>query len=389
MKKAYFDCFAGVSGDMIIGAFLDAGFNYSLLENELAKLNLPGYTISYTRCLKNGISATKFDVSVSSDHPPRSFPEITDLIIKSSLDPLIKNNVISIFNIIGRAEAKIHNTEIEKIHFHEIGAVDSIIDICGAAICFHHSAIEIVNSSPLNTGSGFIKTAHGTLPVPAPGTAEILKNMPAFSSGIMTELTTPTGAAIIKHFCSKYTPLPEIRADSIGYGAGTKNLEIPNVLRIFIGDELSCFSFNDEVTCIEANIDNMNAEIYSYLFDILTADGAVDISVIPATMKKNRPGHILKILAPVEKSDRITETVFRETTTSGVRISNVKRKILEKNFSTVTTKFGAVRVKTHILNGRIITIAPEYEDCKKAALEYKVSLKEVYNEALILFQGSY
>lgn len=374
---------------MITGAFLDAGFDFSLLENELAKLGLSGYKISHEKCLKKGIYATKFSVTVSPGQPQRSLKDIENLITKSSLNESIIKNALSIFGIIGRAESKVHNVDIEKIHFHEIGAVDSIIDICGAAICFHHSGIENVISSPLNTGSGFIETEHGTLPVPAPGTAEILKNIPVFSSGIKVELTTPTGAAIVKHFSRSYSSLPEIKADTIGYGAGTKDLEIPNLLRIFTGDDVSGTLFNDEVTSIEANIDNMNPEFFSYLFDTLFHEGALDVSVVPATMKKNRPGHILMVIAPKDRSDGITETIFRETTTSGVRINNVRRKILEKTFKHVSTRFGSLKIKIHKLNGKIMTIAPEYEDCKQAALKYKVSLKNIYEEALSEYHKAY
>jgi hypothetical protein len=386
MKKAYFDCFAGASGDMIIGAFLDAGFNFLLLEKELSKLDIHGYSLSYEKCLKNNISATRFHVNISSDHSHRSLSTITNIISGSTLHPEVKNNAISIFNIIGTAEAGIHNTDIEKIHFHEIGGVDSIIDICGAAVCFHESGISHAMSSPINTGSGFIEAAHGVLPVPAPATAEILKGIPVYSNGTMAELTTPTGAAIIKHYCKDFSRLPGIKIESIGYGAGTKNLNIPNVLRMFIGEEEQNYAFDDEVTEIEASIDDMNPEFYSHLFEQLIAKGALDISVIPAVMKKNRPGNILKILTPNEKSDLIAEIVFRETTTSGLRINTVRRKILERTSVTVETKYGGIRVKLHRMNGVTITASPEYEDCRKAAIEKKVSLKDVYNETLLKAQ---
>jgi pyridinium-3,5-bisthiocarboxylic acid mononucleotide nickel chelatase len=386
MKRIYLDCFAGASGDMIIGAFLDAGFDFSLLERELAKLNISGYSISHEKCLKKGISATKFNVEITSPQPERSLNDIISTINSSSLDSSIKNDAVSIFNIIGRAEAKIHNVDIEKIHFHEIGAVDSIIDICAAAICFHHSGIILAESSPLNTGSGFIETAHGTLPVPAPATAEILKTVSVFSSGIKAELTTPTGAAIIKHYCNGFSPMPELKAESIGYGAGTRDLEIPNVLRLFAAEDSSGSLPGDEVMEIEANIDDMNPEFYSYLFDILIPEGALDLCIIPVIMKKNRPGNILKVLAPKEMSDKIIEIIFRETTTTGLRINSVKRKILEKSFIPVNTKYGIVKVKFHKLDGVTVTVAPEYEDCKTAASEHKVSLKEVYNETLFKSQ---
>ncbi len=367
---------------MIIGAFLDTGVDFSYLEKELKKLNIDGYTLSYKKCLKNNISASKFDVEVISDQSHRSLSSIVKIIESSTLHSSVKDNAVSIFNIIGKAEALIHNTDIESIHFHEIGGIDSIIDVCGAAICFHKAGIEKAVSSPLNTGSGFIETAHGTLPVPAPATAEILKGIPLYSNGIKAELTTPTGAAIIKHYCRDFTSLPDLKTESIGYGAGTKNLDIPNVLRLFIGDDENIHKTDDEVFELEASIDDMNPEIYSYLFELLLMNGALDISVIPAVMKKNRPGHILKILSPKEKSDRITEIVFRETTTSGVRINIVKRKILERTLQGIETKFGIIKVKIHKFNGNPVTLSPEYEDCKNAAIKYNVPLKEVYNEAV-------
>jgi hypothetical protein len=386
MKTAYFDCFAGASGDMIIGAFLDSGIDFKMLEDELAKLNISGYTLSYKKCTKKNISASKFDVKVITDQPHRSLSNIIDIIESSILHPVVKADAVSIFNIIGKAEALIHNTDIESIHFHEIGGIDSIIDICGAAICFHTAGIDRIVSSPLNTGSGFVETAHGTLPVPAPATAEILKGIPVYSSGIKTELTTPTGAAVIRHYCRNFSALPGMTIKSIGYGSGTKNLDIPNVLRLIIGDDEVSHSTDDEVAELESAIDDMNPEFYSYLFEILLKEGALDVSVIPAVMKKNRPGHVLKILSTKEKSDKIAEIVFRETTTSGIRINIVKRKIMERTLQEIETKYGMIKVKIHKLKGIPVTISPEYEDCRNAAIKYNVPLKEIYNEAVISAQ---
>lgn len=387
MKTAYFDCFAGVSGDMIIGSFLDSGFDFFHLEKQLSMLDISGYEIFHEKCFKNNIYASRFNVIPSSAQPERSFKEITEIIKMSRLNPVVKNSALSIFTIIAEAEALIHNTPIEKIHFHEIGAIDSIIDICGAAICFYESGITSAISSPINTGSGFVKTSHGSIPVPAPATAEILKGIPVYSNGTMSELATPTGAAIIKHYCSGYSPLPYFKTESIGYGAGNRDFNFPNVLRLFIGESSKQFAIDDEVTEIEASIDDMNPEIYSYLFELLFSQGALDVSVIPAFMKKNRPGHIMKILTPKELTDKIAETLFMETSTSGLRINTVKRKILERNVQKVNTIYGDIRVKIHKLNGISITVSPEYEDCKKAAIEYRVSIKEVYNETLFKVQA--
>ncbi|MCL1864944.1 MAG: nickel pincer cofactor biosynthesis protein LarC [Spirochaetes bacterium] len=387
MKKIYFDCFSGISGDMIIGAFLDAGFSFSILEQELDRLNISGYNISHEKCTKNNISASKFSVNVTDDQPHRRLSEIIEIINKSGLNDKVKDNAVSIFKLIGNAEAYIHNIDIESVHFHEIGGMDSIIDICGAAVCFHELGIAEIVSSPLNTGSGTVNTSHGILPVPAPATAEILKGIPVYSGNISGELTTPTGAAIIKHYCQNFSNLPDLKIASIGYGAGTKDFSIPNLLRIFIGDCTEDYAAYDEAMEIETSVDDMNTEYFSYLFDLLTAEGALDISVIPAVMKKNRPGHIIKVLAHKEKSDRVAEILFRETTTSGLRIRSVKRKILERFFITVKTKYGEIRVKVHNLDKMPTTISPEYEDCKRAAVEHEVPLKHVYNEAIIEAQG--
>jgi len=387
MKKIYFDCFAGISGDMIIGAFLDAGFSFSNLEKELSKLNITGYSISHEKCTKNNIAATKFNVNVSSDQSHRSLSKIIEIINNSGLGDKAKQDAISIFKIIGNAEAYIHNTDIESIHFHEIGAIDSIIDICGAAVCFHELGITQIISSPLNTGCGNVNTSHGILPVPAPATAEILKGIPVYAGNISAELTTPTGAAIIKHYCKNFSNLPDLKIESIGYGAGTKDLVIPNVLRIFIGDcaELD-MAADEEVIEIETSVDDMNPEYFSHLFDLLTEE-ALDISVVPAVMKKNRPGHIIKIIAHKEKSDIIAKVLFRETTTSGIRIRTVKRKTLERFFISVKTEYGEIRVKVHKIDKMPVTISPEYEDCKRLAREHKVPLKNIYNEAILKAQG--
>lgn len=383
MKTAYFDCFAGISGDMVIGAFIDAGLGFSSIEKTASSLALRGYELSHEKKLKNGISGTSFKVKVSEDQPHRRLADITDIIMRSPLHEKIKNDALSIFKIIARAEAQIHVKSIDEIHFHEIGAVDSIIDICCAAAAFHELGIQRVISSPVNTGGGFVKSAHGTLPVPAPATAEILKGIPVYSTETNAELATPTGAAIISYYAESFSTLPGIKVEKIGYGAGSKDLDIPNLLRIYFGETASQEGvLSDEVIEIETGIDDMNPEFYSYLFNVLLDDGALDVLLIPVFMKKNRPGHLLKVISAPEKSESIINRIFTETSTSGMRIRSTSRRILARRSVPVETPFGVINVKVHEMNGKIITVSPEYEECRLAAIENDIPLKSVYNAVM-------
>ncbi len=383
MKTVYFDCFAGISGDMVIGALIDAGVNSAFIEKTAESLGLTGFEISTEKILKNGISGTSFKVHTTKDQPHRKLSDITDIIMRSGLHESVKDHSLIIFNNIAKAEAHIHLKPIEEIHFHEIGAVDSIIDICCAAAAIHEMKIQRIVSSPLNTGRGFIKTAHGQLPVPAPATAEILKGIPVYSTDTNAELTTPTGAAIIAHYALSYTPIPEMKINSIGYGAGSRNLDIPNLLRVYIGETAALEGvLSDEIIEIETSIDDMNPEFYSYLFNVLFDDGALDVVLIPVFMKKNRPGHILKVITPPEKSESVISRIFTETSTSGVRITNTSRRILARKTVTVETPYGTVKVKIHEMNGKTVTVSPEYEECRILAAENDIPLKRVYDSAL-------
>jgi len=381
MKTAYFDCFSGISGDMTVGALIDAGADFNDFKSMLSNIDISGYEVSAEKVLKNGISGTSFKVHVTSDQSHRNLNDILTIIEGSRLNRKIKNDAAAIFTILAGAEASIHGTTIDKIHFHEVGAMDSIIDICGAAICMWILGIEKVINSPVNTGKGFVKTAHGILPIPAPATAELLKGTSIYSGDIDAELTTPTGAAILSYYSSGTSPLPSLNVSSIGYGAGSKDLPLPNLLRIFTGTSAAVDSDGDIVTEIETSIDDMNPEFYSHIFSMLFQKGALDAVIIPAFTKKNRPASILKILCHPDKTDAVTDTIFRETTTSGLRIHNVKRKILKRRMAAVTTCYGSINVKIHEMNGEIITIAPEYEDCRKAAEKNSAAVKTVYLEA--------
>lgn len=383
MKTAYFDCFAGISGDMIIGSLIDAGLDFSFIEKTAADLGLSGFQIFAEKKLKNGISATSFKVHVNEAHPHRRLSDITKIILSSGLPEPAKNHSISIFNRIAVAEAHIHATTIDDIHFHEIGAVDSIIDICCAAAALHEMKIQYIISSPLNTGKGFVNTAHGLLPVPAPATAEILKSIPVYSTSTEAELTTPTGAAIIAHYASEFNSFPAMRINTIGYGAGTRDLDIPNLLRVCIGESVRNEGIlSDKVIEIETSIDDMNPEFYSYLFNVLFDDGALDMALIPVLMKKNRPGHILKVITTPEKSENVISRIFRETSTSGLRVTETSRRILARKMIPVETPYGIINVKVHEMNGKAVTVSPEYEECRIIAIEKDVPLKNVYNSAL-------
>ncbi len=383
MKTAYFDCFSGISGDMVIGAFIDAGLDFSYIKKAIESLGISGYELFCVKKIKNGISGTSFTVKVTENQPHRMLSDITGIILNSSLEHKVKNDAISIFKILGRAEARIHVKSIDEIHFHEIGAADSIIDICGAAAAFHAMDIGKVIASPVNTGRGYVDTSHGKLPVPAPATAEILKGIPIYATDTESELTTPTGAAILSYYAVSYLPLPEMKVQSIGYGAGTKDLHIPNLLRLYIGETVSSEGIlTDEVIELETAIDDMNPEFYSYLFNLLLDEGALDVVLIPVMMKKNRPGHILKVTAHPEKSEAIINRIFTETSTSGLRIRRSERRLLARRIQPVETPFGIISVKIHEINGRIITVSPEYEECRIAAIENDVPLKEVYNSAM-------
>jgi len=385
MKTAYFDCFSGISGDMIIGALLDLGLDINFLDKELKKLNLKNYEIQSKKIVKNGIAATKFDVSIKHEHnhEERNLKEINEIIKKSKLDNEIKNTIKKIFLKIAIAEAKVHNKPVDKIHFHEIGAIDTIIDIAGAVIGFKKLGIDRIYCSKLNVGTGFVEFSHGKWPVPAPATAEILRNVPIYNNNIEAELVTPTGAAIITALASGFGEMPAMKVEKIGYGAGTKELEQPNVLRVFLG-ELDNMK-NDTINIIETNIDNMNPEIYPYVIERLMENGALDAYLTNIIMKKGRPAIKLTVLSEMKDTDKLCNVIFDETTTLGVRILIAAKKKLDREIKTIKTKYGNVGVKISKLKNEVKNIMPEYEDCVKIAKNRKIPLKEVYEEVKKLY----
>ncbi|HZK40963.1 MAG TPA: nickel pincer cofactor biosynthesis protein LarC [Atribacterota bacterium] len=388
MKIAYFDCFSGISGDMTVGALLDAGLKIDTLEKELKKLGLSGYQLEVNKVVKKGISATQFKVKIKEEGVERRFKDILDILEKSKLDEEVKKETEKIFFNIAQAESKIHRKDIDKIHFHEIGGLDSIIDITSAVIGIKTLGIEEIHSSALPVGKGFVKCAHGVIPVPAPATLELLKNIPIYSGGIEGEMITPTGAGIISTLAKSFGERPSMKIEMTGYGAGEKEFTIPNLLRVSIGEKilkdenLKDGYLSDEAVLIESNIDDMNPEFYDHIMEKLFSQGALDVFLTPIQMKKNRPAHMLSIIVYEQNLKEILEVLFSESTTLGVRIREVKRlRLVQQNFI-IATKYGKIKVKVGMFKGKIKNIAPEYEDCKKMAQQYKVPLKEVYDEAM-------
>lgn len=387
MRIAYFDCFSGISGDMFVGALLDAGLKIEILEKELNKLNLSGYQLEVNKVLKKGISASQFKVKIQEKGVERRFKDILNILEESKLDEEIKNEVKKIFFKIAEAESKIHQEDIEKIHFHEIGGLDSIIDISSAVIGIKALEIKEIYSSPLPLGKGFVKCAHGILPLPAPATLELLKNIPTYSGGMESEMVTPTGAAIISTLTKDFGERPLMKIEKIGYGAGEREFSIPNLLRVSIGEKILSDRglmdgyVHDEALLIETNIDDMNPEFYDYIMDKLFSQGALDVFLTPIQMKKNRPAHMFSIIVYEQNLKEILKLLFSESTTLGVRIKEVKRlKLTQQNFI-AETKYGKIKVKVGIFKEDIKTIAPEYQDCQKIAQQYQVPLKEIYEEA--------
>jgi uncharacterized protein (TIGR00299 family) protein len=381
MKTAYFDCFAGISGDMTLGALVDAGVDIDELRTELAKLNLSGFSVEPKKCVKNGITGTKVTVITEEQKAHRHLSHIVEIIEKSGLSDNVKKRSIDVFHTLAKAEAKIHNTTPEKIHFHEVGALDAIVDVVGAVVGLELLGVEQLFASPVSVGTGFVECQHGKIPVPAPATMEILQGAPLVATGIEAELTTPTGAAIVKTLATAFRPFPPMTLESIGYGAGSRDHEIPNLLRIVVGDAANGGFETDQVDLIAANIDDMNPEHYEHLLERLFDEGALDVTLTPLIMKKGRPGIELNVMARPADTERMTETVFRESTTLGVRVQRITRKILPRESLTVATSYGELRVKISKLEGRVRDVAPEYEDCKRLAKANKAPLREVYNEA--------
>lgn len=410
MKILYYDCFSGISGDMNLGALLDLGVDKNYLIGELEKLNVSGYDIKVTMDERKGITGTKVKVEFEEDaehnhshshhkddHHHRNLRDIEEIISSSELSDEVKKLGLKIFLKVAEAEAKIHGKDIMEVHFHEVGAVDSIVDIIGAAICLDYLKVDKVMCSPVEVGGGFVKCAHGRFPVPAPATTEILKGIPIKLGAVPFETTTPTGAAILAATVDEFTDKKQFTIDKIGYGIGHRDTEIPNVLRVFLGElyediQKSCSDNakekkagldckQEEASVIECNIDDMNPEIYDYIMERLFKLGAMDVYLTPIIMKKGRPGVTLSLICGNEVEESVIAFILRETTTLGIRKYKVHRAILKRENSIIDTEYGKVRVKTSFYKDEKIKSKPEYEDIKNIAIEKDLPINKVYEAA--------
>lgn len=386
MKIAYFDCFSGISGDMVLGAFLDAGLSINTLSRELKKLGLKGYELKKSRVRRGELTGIKFDIVIKprqDEHPSRPLNEILRLIDKSSLKNSVKETAKDIFSSIGKAESRVHGIDdAKKVHLHELSGMDSIIDIVGAAIAFDELGIDEVYSSAIHFGRALARTKGGVLPMPSPASVELLKGVPARISNIEAELVTPTGAGILKAMSKGFGGMPQMKIASVGYGAGAKNLsELPNMLRVMIGEKQGSFFKEDRVFVIETHIDDMNPQNFEYLFEKLFKEGALDVCTESIQMKKTRPAFKLTVLCDSVKLQKMCSIIFSETTSIGIRYYEASRYKLERRTVKVNTKYGNVKVKLSGLEGGILNVSPEYDECVKLARKTKVPLKKVYEEA--------
>lgn len=396
MKIAYFDCFSGASGDMILGSLLDAGLSLDILKQEIAKLGLSHYEISMEKVVKKGIGGTQAMIDINQDHHHhhhRHLSHIKDIINNSELSDIVKEKSTAIFQRLAQAEAKVHQSDVEHVHFHEVGAMDAIIDVVGAVIGFNALGIEKIYCSPLHVGSGTIECAHGVLPVPAPATAELVKGRPVYSTGVEGELLTPTGAAILTTLSSEFGSMPSMSVKSIGYGAGTSEPAIPNLLRVVIGDSREQDETMDyeteQAAVIETNIDDMTPQIYDYLIAKMLEMGAMDVFLTCVQMKKNRPGTLLTLVCSPDKVGIFSDFLLRETTTIGLRWRLENRIKAHRRIETLETMYGPVKIKKAESREEIINISPEYDDCKQISLEKNIPLKTVIEKVKSDIQNKY
>ncbi len=416
MRIGYIEAFSGISGDMMLGALVHAGVPVRLLEETVATLGVDA-RLEVSRVERSGISATKVDVWSAGEkdmprdeywrkhghdhghdhghghdhdhhvgHAHRGLKEIRGIIEAAAIAPQAKQNAIAMFEALGAAEAKIHNVDVEKVHFHEVGAVDAIVDIVCAAVGAHSLSVDEWVCSPLNLGGGTVECAHGRFPVPAPASLELLQGAPLYSSGVDAELVTPTGAAIVKVLAKRFGPMPAMTALGSGYGAGSRDLPgHANVLRITIGEAVESPEATslhaDTVAVLEANLDDLNPQVFGYVIERALAEGALDVFGTPVQMKKSRPGMLLTVLCRPEDVERITRLVFAETSTLGIRVREQRRRVLARRSVEVETPWGRVRMKLANLNGTVANFAPEYEDCRRIAAERGIPLKQVMQEA--------
>ena len=388
MRILYFDCFAGAAGDMILGALLDAGLPFDELKHALGSLAVEGWDVSVDRVIKKGLSATKFRVHPLSlaHHGHHSLQEIETAIGRSALTVAGKARAMAMFHRLASAEAAIHGTSLDQVHLHEVGAVDSIIDIVGVVFGLEWFKADRIVVSPLNVGGGMVRSAHGIFPVPAPATVALLKDAPIYSSGIQSELLTPTGALILSEYASSYGPVPAMRVQQVGYGAGDRELaETPNVVRVLVGESvddrrdalLGAPASAMRIVVLECEIDDMNPQIFGPLMDTLYAAGALEVFYSAVQMKKNRPGTLMTIVARPDHREQLTAIVFRESTTIGVRYQEMSRDCLDREMVTVDTAVGSVRFKVARRKGQVVNAQPEFDDLAKRAAERGIPIKDV------------
>lgn len=386
MKVLCYDCFSGISGDMNLGAMLDLGIELSYLKGELEKLNLRGWELIAEKSQRHGISGTKVTVRQTvHEHAHRHLSDIQKIIYGSSLPDEVKGLSMLIFRKIAEAEAKVHGIPVDEVHFHEVGAIDSIVDITGAAICFAALKPEAVFVSEIELGSGFVKCDHGSLPVPAPATAEIVRDMPVKTGGVGFEATTPTGAAILSVLGTEFGSTQAIKISRTGYGVGHKDHpEIPNLLRVSLGETVSLSATGHKALLIESNIDDMNPEFYDHVSERLFKAGASDVYFSQIIMKKGRPGVVLKVICETHLEDVIKEIIFKESTTLGVRTFEFRKETLAREFGKINTQYGEMTVKKSFYENVPVSVKPEYEECKRIAAENGIPVKEVYNHVMAL-----
>jgi uncharacterized protein (TIGR00299 family) protein len=396
----YFDCFSGASGDMVLGALLDAGLPLDELRRALGSLLLAGVDIAAERVVRAGISATKFRVldggadhhrhdpdhhdhhDADTHHPPRHLSEILALVDRSALSPPAKDRAGRLFRRLAEVEAAIHQLPVERVHLHEVGAIDSIVDIVGAVHGLEWFGVDRVLASPLNVGGGTVKSAHGVLPVPAPATLRLLEGIPIYSNGVDAELVTPTGALLVGEYAQSFGPIPPMRIHTIGYGAGDRELgDRPNVLRVLVGEEAGEEAMQRAVV-IEFEVDDMNPQIFGPLMEQLYAAGAFEVFYAPVQMKKNRPGTLVTVVAAPSAREALNAVIFRETTTIGVRFHEVDRECLDREIVPVQTPLGEIRFKLARRAGLLVNAAPEFDDCMRIAREAGLSVKEVQATAM-------
>ena len=383
---AYLDCFSGLSGDMLLGALVDAGLSLDDLRADLSHLSLPGYEISAERVSKRGISGTRVSVRAEASHEHRGLSDITAIIARAELPREVAARAVAVFTRLAEAEAAVHGHSVEEVHFHEVGAVDAIVDIVGALCGLRRLNVGKLYVSPLPLGGGWVESAHGRLPVPAPATSLLLKGVPTYGGPVEAELVTPTGAAIVATLADGFGSMPPMTLRAVGWGAGAADLPHPNLVRLFLGDAAEQPG-RQYLVMLETNVDDMNPEFFDHVMERLFTAGALDVFYTPILMKKSRPAVLVSVLADPERADQLADILFRETSTFGVRRREVLRQCLDREWREVDTPYGTVRVKIGLLGGEEVSAAPEYEDCRRLAGERGVPVMEVYQAAQAAFRS--